>query len=188
MTGRDSITSAQLTRIPEDAIDQTLDSATPTAFMKHDAGSAGDVGDDPNALTPTRSEVSTVADSEPGETELHAYAAEVSELPRVDIMQGPGIWVCLDEGCNSNCHCEDWARNAEHKLNKAILKQGFEWVHRRERRLKGGGGAEVMTKGERSWPTAFLLTRSKKALPGVLESHEQPGTRPLLLSDASRAR
>ena len=68
------------------------------------------------------------------------------------------------------------------------MKQGFEWVHRRERRFKGIGGAEVITKGKRKLPTAFLLTKSKKALPGFLESREQPGTHPLLLSDASQAR
>ena len=32
----------------------------------------------------------------------------------VDILDDEGIWVCLDEGCNSNCHGTGWReRNAE---------------------------------------------------------------------------
>ena len=57
-------------------------------------------------------------------------SGETAELPRVNIMEELGIWVCLDEGWSSNCHGADWARNAEQKLSKAILKQGIEWVRR----------------------------------------------------------
>ena len=37
------------------------------------------------------------------------------ELPIVDIFEHPGIWVCLDEGCNSSCHGKEWADNADAK-------------------------------------------------------------------------
>ena len=109
-------------------------------------------------------------------------------MPRADIFADPGIWVCLDEGCNSNCHGAAWAQNVEEKLKTTCLKQGFEWMHHRERKFKGIGGAEVVTTGKRKLPTAFRLTKSKKVLPGFLESHEQPGGHPLLLSDASQSR
>eukprot|EP00973_Karenia_brevis_P041535 5748120-Karenia_brevis.AAC.1 len=45
------------------------------------------------------------------------------KLPTVNIMEDPGIWVCLDEGCNSNCHGKEWAVNATAKLEKYMIKQ-----------------------------------------------------------------
>eukprot|EP00973_Karenia_brevis_P078393 10883277-Karenia_brevis.AAC.1 len=75
---------------------------------------------------------------EPSDEELQ----RIRQLPRVNIMTDPGIWVCLDEGCNSNCHGKEWAENAVEKLKKfEIRKKGggkseFDWVHRRERSCK----------------------------------------------------
>ena len=41
----------------------------------------------------------------------------IDHLPIVDIMEDPGIWVCFDEACDSNCHGQEWRENAERKLN-----------------------------------------------------------------------
>ena len=40
-------------------------------------------------------------------------------------MTDPGIWVALDEGCNSNCHGRIWAENAEEKLKQFPLQKGL---------------------------------------------------------------
>eukprot|EP00973_Karenia_brevis_P079342 11009854-Karenia_brevis.AAC.1 len=48
-------------------------------------------------------------------------------------MNDPGIWVCLDEGCNSSCHGKEWAVNAAARLEKCMIKQEFDWVHQREK-------------------------------------------------------
>ena len=31
----------------------------------------------------------------------------------VNVYTDEGIWILLDEGCNSNCHGREWARNTE---------------------------------------------------------------------------
>eukprot|EP00973_Karenia_brevis_P057005 7929490-Karenia_brevis.AAC.1 len=58
----------------------------------------------------------------------------------MDIMNDPGIWVCLDEGCNSNCHGKEWAAKAAAKLEKCMIKHKFDWVHQREKTFTGIGG------------------------------------------------
>ena len=111
------------------------------------------------------------------------------ELPEVDIMEDPGIWVCLDEGCNSNCHSDEWAENTEAKLALMPIKEKkLEWVHRRSRQFNGIGDGKVTTYGKRKIPAAWMLQKSRKILPGFLESHEQKGRHPLLLSDDSQAK
>jgi hypothetical protein len=61
----------------------------------------------------------------------------------------------------------------------------FDWIHRRVRSFAGIGDAKVETIGKRKCPTASLLENSQKIIPGYLESREQVGTHPLLLSDDS---
>eukprot|EP00973_Karenia_brevis_P055440 7707738-Karenia_brevis.AAC.1 len=84
-------------------------------------------------------------------------------------MNDPGIWVCLDEGCNSNCHGKEWAANAVAKLEKCMIKQKFDWVHQRERTFTGIGGIKVKTYGKRKLPVAMKLNGSQQILPGFLE-------------------
>merc|ERR1711873_365690 len=91
-------------------------------------------------------------------------------------------------GCNSNCHSEVWAENARRKLQGFNVTPKLEWAHRRAKKFSGIGGSEIRTKGKRRIPTAFKLANSGKILPGFLESHEQAGNHPLLLSDASQSR
>jgi hypothetical protein len=56
-------------------------------------------------------------------------------LKEVDIYADPGIWVCLDEGCNSNCHGTAWAENAINEFKKCniygkdVKNLGCDWVH-----------------------------------------------------------
>eukprot|EP00973_Karenia_brevis_P001645 223666-Karenia_brevis.AAC.1 len=64
----------------------------------------------------------------------------MKQLPTVNIFKDPGIWVCLDEACNSNCHGKDWAENAVEKLQQCRIKQKFDWAHKRERTYTGIGG------------------------------------------------
>ena len=69
-----------------------------------------------------------------------------------------------------------------------LIKQKSDWVHRREKMYNGIGGVKVPTTGKSCLPTALMLEGSKKILPGFLESHEQKGRHPLLLSDESQAK
>ena len=36
----------------------------------------------------------------------------------VDIFKDAGIWIVLDEGCNSNCRGKLWAENAQEKMDR----------------------------------------------------------------------
>jgi hypothetical protein len=101
------------------------------------------------------------------------------ELPVVDIYKSPDIWICLDEGCNSNCHGDEWARDAERKLQAKNLGE-FEWKHRKVKTFSGIGEQKVQTLGKRSLPAVFKMMRSGLLLPTTLESHEQVGGHPLL--------
>ena len=85
-----------------------------------------------------------------------------------------------------------------HDLNSPIIEEKklprlsygrhkFEWIHRREKLFKGIGTALVRTTGKRAVPMCFRLSNSGLLLPGIVESHEQPGTHPLLLSDSAQA-
>ena len=53
--------------------------------------------------------------------------------------------------------------------------------------FKGIGTATVKATGKRAVPVCFRLSKSGLLLPGTIESHEQPGTHPLLLSDSAQA-
>ena len=66
---------------------------------------------------PSRSTQQQVGDDEPSRTTQRTALTQttsstgVSDDNRrvVDIYKDPGIWICLDEGCNSNCHGDQWA-------------------------------------------------------------------------------
>ena len=84
------------------------------------------------------------------------------DLPEVDMFQDPGIWICMDEGCNSKCHGEEWAWNAIEKFKKINLcengrQMSCEWVHQRVKCYEGIGNAKVMTKGKRIMPACLRL-------------------------------
>ena len=68
------------------------------------------------------------------------------------------------------------------------IAEGFDWQHRRVRSFQGIGESKVSTLGKRMLPAAFQLKHSKKILPAALESHEQKGRHPLLLSRESQGK
>eukprot|EP00973_Karenia_brevis_P028263 3894484-Karenia_brevis.AAC.1 len=68
-----------------------------------------------------------------------------------------------------------------------MIKQKFDWVHQREDTFTGIGGIKVKTYGKTKLPVAMKLNGSRQILPGFLESHEQDGAHPLLLSDQAQA-
>ena len=109
-------------------------------------------------------------------------------LPLIDIYEEEGIYVYLDEGCNSNCHGRKWAIHVATKLDKLALGKkligsGFAWVSHKKKKFHGIGGCKVNHMGKRRVTTVARLMESRKSLPGLLESREQDGRHPLLLSD-----
>ena len=64
----------------------------------------------------------------------------------------------------------------------------FEGISDKIKVFNGIGGAKVTTYGKRRLPTAIKLSKCQRILPGVLESHEQDGKHPLLLSDQCQAK
>ena len=106
------------------------------------------------------------------------------EVPEIDILKDEGIWIILREGCNSNCHGDEWARNCEEKLKK--FGHEFTWINHKPNGVNGIGG-QVQTVGKREMPAAWTLEQSGLVVPGKIQSHEQIGSHPLLLSKASQA-
>ena len=72
----------------------------------------------------------------------------MGDLPFVDIFQHEGIWACLDEGCNSNCHGTGWRENVVSKLQMRRLSPympgNAEWVSRQQRVYSGIGNSQVI--------------------------------------------
>jgi len=95
----------------------------------------------------------------------------LDKLPIVDVLNDPGIWVCLDEACNSNCHGQGWRENAESKLKMKDVSPYFmdhmHWVHKDEKQYSGIGNATVQTMGKWKTPAMFRLQFSGKIIPIV---------------------
>ena len=66
------------------------------------------------------------------------------------------------------------------------VKQKLDWLHKRQTVYSGIGNAKVKTYGKRRLPTCIKL-ESGLLMPGFLESHEQDGSHPLLLSSTTQA-
>ena len=92
------------------------------------------------------------------------------------------------EGFNPNCHGNEWADNTEQKLAKLDpnKKYEFEWISRCEKTFQGIGPS-VKTFGKRKLPS-YLKLRKGRAISLQIESHEQKGRHPILLSDASQGK
>ena len=107
-------------------------------------------------------------------------------MPRrtVNVHEDEGIWILLDEGCNSNCHGKEWAKNAEKKLSKYGLE--FKWMNRTTKHTKVLVQTKVRTYGKRCMPASIKLNNGK-VIKCTLESHEQEGKHPVLLSKPSQA-
>eukprot|EP00973_Karenia_brevis_P066307 9216266-Karenia_brevis.AAC.1 len=68
-----------------------------------------------------------------------------------------------------------------------MIKQKFDWAHQTPKTFTGIGGCKVKTYGKRKLPVSFKLRESQQIIPGFLDSHEQDGAHPLLLSDQAQA-
>ena len=62
----------------------------------------------------------------------------------------------------------------------------YEWQHRNQKTYKGIGDARVTSYGKKEFE-CIVETTDNALIGGQLQSHEQDGSHPLLLSDASQA-
>ena len=103
-----------------------------------------------------------------------------------------GIWVCLDEGCNSNCHGTGWRENTASKLQMRHLSPympgNVGWVSRQQRVYSGVGNSQVITKGKWRIPGVLKGRDYGKKHALTLESNEQDGNHPMLLSQNTQTR
>ena len=110
-------------------------------------------------------------------------------LSSVNVITDPGIWVCLDEGCTTNCHGIKWRENAQMKMrrNRTPFVPGeFERKSRRGCTYSGIGDTTVHSSGEWSVPVVLRGCKYKHKHAVFLESNEQEGEQPLLLSRESQ--
>ena len=103
----------------------------------------------------------------------------------MNIYADPSIWVCMDEGCNSNCHGDEWAENTDRKIDVLYPGHSSEWINRYEKNCQGIGKSKVKTYGKRRWPAFFKLERGE-TISAQIKSHAQAGKHPILLSDGSQ--
>ena len=93
---------------------------------------------------------------------------------------GDHIYVVLDEGCNSTCHSQFWAKDAEAKLK--AWGYAFPFVNQESKSFAGLGAKGNQTEGLRRIPFALMLGNGEP-VNGVIESHQlTQGETPLLLS------
>ena len=104
---------------------------------------------------------------------FHDNGPPIGWLRQVDIYEDEGVWVTLDEGCNSCCHGKQWTQKAEDKFEKL----GFypEWVNLDKKSYNGIGGhgssgGGTNTVGKTRFP--YRLAGDRGAVGGCLESHE----------------
>ena len=111
-------------------------------------------------------------------------------LPFVDIFKDKGIWVCLDEGCNSNCHVVKWRENVASKLQLRRLSPYIPgnagWISRDSRVYSGIGGSKVITHGKWSMPGVLMGQHTGRKHALTFESNEQDGDHPMLLSQSTQ--
>ena len=111
--------------------------------------------------------------------------SDYSNLRTVNVYKDEGIWILLDEGCNSNCHGKEWAKNTEEKLRKYPGIE-FSWVNKAVKQYQGIGTTKVKTYGKRCMPASIKLSKGR-VVKCSLEWHEQDGRQPVLLSGPSQA-
>ena len=72
------------------------------------------------------------------------------------------IWICIDDGCNSNGHGEVWAKAHWISSNRLILCS-IPTACIVDPRHEGIGNARVETMGKRRLPTAFRVVKMPEA-------------------------
>ena len=115
-------------------------------------------------------------------------------VSQVDTETDPRIWIALDEGCNSACHSQSWAQNAEAKYLASGMR--MPWVSKEQRFFQGVG--TLSSVGTRRIAGCLGLVRRDKRkhpddipclhLPTMFDSHQwseahSKFTPPLLSSD-----
>ncbi len=109
---------------------------------------------------------------------------QTTKLRVVDPIEDEGVWVIVDDACNSCCHGEMWRLNADKKFNDL----GFRTVKINEKITKFKGLGDKTTTGKYRFPMALKLLQSELILPGAVASHEVEGAwHPLLLSQNCQA-
>ena len=71
--------------------------------------------DDDFDITSSSNDINIVPVPAPRRTIYRAsHDDTLGSVPRrtVNVHEDEGIWILLDEGCNSNCHGKEWAKNA----------------------------------------------------------------------------
>ena len=100
-------------------------------------------------------------------------------LRLVDIMEDPGVWAVLDEGCNATVCGQAWVQNAKDKY--ARLGYDVADLQCDSKACRGLAG-DTKTLGKCRIPFALTFLDPETKLPGVMETHVVDGKIPLLLS------
>ena len=180
MKDTDVLTQSVLLFLSEDAVDMALTRSSARSSQSVLRAEPKDITIDPTAYT---AQLDHVGDDATGYMAKHDHTgddAKTKPLRRVNIYEDPGIWICLDEGCNSNCHGDAWAENTDQKLAKLNIsrpcKNGelreFEWISKVEKTFQGIGPNSVKTFGKRKLPSYLKLLRGQ-AISLQIESHQQ---------------
>ena len=105
-------------------------------------------------------------------------------LRLVDIMEDPGVWAVLDEGCNATVCGQAWIQNAKDKY--ARLGYDVADLQSDSKAFRGLAG-DTKTLGKCRIPFALTFLDPETKLPGVMETHVVDGKIPLLLSQHAQA-
>ena len=105
-------------------------------------------------------------------------------LRLVDIMEDPGVWAVLDEGCNATVCGQAWIQNAKDKY--ARLGYDVADLQCDSKAFRGLAG-DTKTLGKCRIPFALTFLDPETKLPGVMETHVVDGKIPLLLSQHAQA-
>ena len=109
------------------------------------------------------------------------------KLRVVDPLNDAGVWVIVDDACNSCCHGSEWRKNAEAKWRWKGLKCHLNDA--RQHKFDGIGKGNAQSGGKHWMPCAVQLVESGLNIPGSVDSHEIPDKdHPLLLSQAVQAK
>ena len=97
---------------------------------------------------------------------------QARNLRVVDPFTDEFVWAIIDVACNSNCHGELWHANATVKWAKNGFKSYL--VSNTSTNFRGVGSSG--STGKHKLPIALRLKESGLVIPGMVDSHEIPGT------------
>jgi hypothetical protein len=94
-------------------------------------------------------DVISLSDDSHDDAAAHMMAAE-GEWPVIDPYADDGVWIALDEGCNTTCHSQGRARNAEQKFRNLGFRMA--WIHKNPKKFRGIGPGPCTATGKRAIP------------------------------------